>query len=76
MKKGGEQKQKKKMRRKQNNKETQWCSGITCVLAKLRAHYPEHQQQKKKGEGEEEEESKPTHHTPFHPTQTITAIPQ
>ena len=22
---------------------TQWCSGITCVLAELRAHYPEHQ---------------------------------
>ena len=24
-------------------RKTRWCSGITCVLAKLRAHYPEHQ---------------------------------
>ena len=27
---------------------TQWCSGITCVLAGLRAHYPEHQHTRKK----------------------------
>ena len=40
---------------KTNNRETRWCSGITCVLAWLRAHYPEHQQQerkrKRKGKG-------------------------
>ena len=28
-------------------KEKQWCSGITCVLAQLRAHYPEHHQQER-----------------------------
>ena len=33
-------------KRRQDNRETQWCSGITCVLAGLRAHYPEHQHTK------------------------------
>ena len=92
-------------------RETQWCSGITCVLAGLRAHYPEHQHKEEEEEEEEENREKkkasndtshtpppfhtpqhthhnthPTthkeltvdskHHTPFYPTQTITAIPQ
>ena len=35
-------------RRDNTEQEQQWCSGITCVLAGLRAHYPEHQQTKRK----------------------------
>jgi hypothetical protein len=35
---------------------TQWCSGITCVLAKLRAHYPEHQHKEEEEQEEEQEE--------------------
>ena len=36
-----------------NNRGTQWCSGITCVLAGLRAHYPEHQHEEKEGREED-----------------------
>ena len=43
-------------------KETQWCSGITCVLAELRAHYPEHQHE----EEEEEEDERQDHTHPSH----------
>nr|DAY28449.1 MAG TPA: hypothetical protein [Caudoviricetes sp.] len=42
-------------REDETTRETQWCSGITCVLAKLRAHYPEHQHEE---EEEEEEEAR------------------
>lgn len=59
-------------------KETQWCSGTTCVLAGLRAHYPEHQQHKDKGRQRKTKEDRKTRrqgrerssHT------TTTAIPQ
>ena len=37
--------------------------GVTCVLAELRAHYPEHQRQ----EEEEKEENERRDHTPSHP---------
>lgn len=70
-----------KARREREDKvrETQWCSGITCVLAGLRAHYPEHHNKKKEKEKEEEEEeeektrnSELRQNTTHHPT---TAIP-
>ena len=107
-----------KRKTREHNKRTRWCSGITCVLAELRAHYPEHHN--KEEEEEEDKEKRKTsneathppptaipqpttqqdnttqhthhaeihttthkeltvnsrHHTLFHPTQTITAIPQ
>ena len=60
---------------KLTTRETQWCSGITCVLAGLRAHYPEHQHKEEKKERETGRQDKQrelhTHHT--HHT---TAIPQ
>nr|DAL05770.1 MAG TPA: hypothetical protein [Caudoviricetes sp.] len=55
-------------RNKQRKERTQWCSGITCVLAKLRAHYPEHQ--KREEEKKDEETRQETRHPP------TTAIPQ
>ena len=65
---------KKEERTRQQGK-TQWCSGITCVLAKLRAHYPEHQQGKKEKKRQERQSNRTTHPTaiPTH-TQTTTAI--
>nr|DAD86918.1 MAG TPA: hypothetical protein [Siphoviridae sp. ctio73] len=39
---------KRREKRRREDKETQWCSGITCVLAGLRAHYPEHRTTKRK----------------------------
>ena len=56
-------------RRREHNKGTQWCSGITCVLAELRAHYPEHQHK----EEEEEEDKQRELHTPRHSTTHNTA---
>ena len=56
-------------REENTTRETQWCSGITCVLAKLRAHYPEHQQQR--GRERQREEKRRRDHTLTHP-----AIPQ
>ena len=45
-----------------------WCSGITCVLAKLRAHYPEHQQQKRQREKRRRQRRQATRpHTHSHP---------
>ena len=56
-----------KQQDKQTTRETQWCSGITCVLAGLRAHYPEHHEQKRrrKGNGEDKRRDRThrTHHT-------------
>lgn len=46
VKKSGEQSREEKT--KLTTRETQRCSGITCVLARLRAHYPEHQHKRKK----------------------------
>ena len=42
---GGQRKTRREEKDKTNKekRKTQWCSGITCVLAGLRAHYPEHQ---------------------------------
>lgn len=63
---------------KTSNKGTQWCSGITCVLAWLRAHYPEHQHKEEEEEEEEErdrtretsdETTHPSHHRPSTMTQ-------
>nr|DAY13909.1 MAG TPA: hypothetical protein [Caudoviricetes sp.] len=71
--------------KREHNEGTQWCSGITCVLAELRAHYPEHHQQerrrrkrkrkrkRKKGEEEERERGRQTTRPHTHHT---TAIPQ
>ena len=50
----GEARGREEEQQQQEERETQWCSGITCVLAELRAHYPEHQHKEK----EEEEEDK------------------
>ena len=62
-------------KKKQNKQGTQWCSGITCVLAGLRAHYPEHQHKKKKeerrGEARRSEEKK-TEKTSDETTHTFT----
>lgn len=66
----GEERRGTEKKRQQREQITQWCSGITCVLAKLRAHYPEHQQQKGRTRGGEETENKELrqdahhHHTP------------
>ena len=49
--------------KKTSNKKTQWCSGITCVLAELRAHYPEHQTTKRKRTEEKERRRQHTHTT-------------
>lgn len=46
----------KKRREDKTTRKTQWCSGITCVLAELRAHYPEHQQQEEEEEKERGED--------------------
>ena len=37
---------------------TQWCSGITCVLAELRAHYPEHQHKEEDKKTRRQEDKK------------------
>lgn len=68
MKKSGEQKEKTK--EEKTTRKTQWCSGITCVLAELRAHYPEHHQQRETEEDREEDredrEDKRRDQTPLH----------
>nr|DAV31920.1 MAG TPA: hypothetical protein [Caudoviricetes sp.] len=51
-KKGEEQERREEKRN--NRPETQWCSGITRVLARLRAHYPEHQHKNKRREDRED----------------------
>ena len=43
---------------KQTTSETQWCSGITCVLAELRAHYPEHQHKERQRRKKEEDKTR------------------
>ena len=55
-------------RKREHTRKTQWCSGITCVLAELRAHYPEHQHKRKRGREEKEEDKQQdnTHHTETH----------
>ena len=60
--------------RGQDNKKIRWCSGITCVLAKLRAHYPEHQQQRGGKDRKRKTNNKTTHpHTlPPHPRHSTT----
>ena len=63
-----------KKRRKQNDKGTQWCSGITCVLAGLRAHYPEHQRKRRREEKEEEEKTGKTSNETMPPSHAV--IPQ
>ena len=57
---------------KRNNRpKTQWCSGITCVLARLRAHYPEHQHKEEEEEEEEEDrEKRKTSNETSHPHTT------
>ena len=69
-----------KRRQDETTRETQWCSGITCVLARLRAHYPEHQHKKKKRKKSKrnqeddgrEEEDKRRDHTHHHRHSTMT----
>ena len=65
------------MKEKRRQQGTQWCSGITCVLAGLRAHYPEHQhEERKRGRKEERKKGRKEekrNHAPFSHT---TAIPQ
>ena len=67
---GAEQKKReekrRKERRREDNKKTQWCSGITCVLAGLRAHYPEHQHKEEEENREKRKTSNETTHPPFH----------
>ena len=77
VKKGGGRREEKRRESKQQG-ETQWCSGITCVLAGLRAHYPEHQQQerqrkKRRKDREKRKTNEETTHPfctppPFHKT--------
>ena len=47
---------------------TRWCSGITCVLAELRAHYPEHQHKKK----QKRRRTETKHHTTVAPRHSTT----
>ena len=80
-KKGGARRKRKRRKKedktkedKANNKKAQWCSGITCVLAWLRAHYPEHQHKKEEKERKTERQDKQrelhTHHTAAIPQPT------
>lgn len=65
--KGGARRKARNGEERTQQRETQWCSGITCVLARLRAHYPEHQHKEeegKRGRGHREEEDKQRDHTP------------
>lgn len=57
-------------RRENTTRQTQWCSGITCVLAGLRAHHPEHQQerQKRKRRRQRRQATRPHTRTPRHST--------
>ena len=50
-------------RRGEDSKGTCWCSGITCVLAGLRAHYPEHQHKRKDKTRQDKQQEL---HTPSH----------
>ena len=59
-----------KRREDETTRKTQWCSGITCVLAGLRAHYPEHQHKKEEEEKEEDREKRKTSNKTTHPHTT------
>ena len=60
----------KEKRKRQNKQMTQWCSGITCVLAGLRAHYPEHQHNKKRKTERKEDKQRYLPHTTANPNTT------
>lgn len=59
-------------REDETTRETQWCSGITCVLAELRAHYPEHQheEEKRKTERRGRQSTRPRTNRHRHSTMT------
>ena len=66
---------------KQSNttRKTQWCSGITCVLAKLRAHYPEHHNKEEEKERETRktrQATRTTHPSPHRHSTTHNTIRQ
>nr|DAO84562.1 MAG TPA: hypothetical protein [Caudoviricetes sp.] len=62
----GEKEEKKRTKNKtRHTRGTQWCSGTTCVLAELRAHYPEHHNKEKERKRIEAN----THHTHRHSAQ-------
>ena len=73
--KGGTQRktERRKTREENTTRETRWCSGITCVLAGLRAHYPEHQhkEEERKTERRGRQTTRP-HPPPFHNPQHST----